>query len=464
MANIALVSCNLTREPYPVYPLGMSLIAAAARSKGHTVLQHDLLISGDSADRLFDDVRSFRPDVIGLSLRNIDNVDSSDLVEWTASYVELARAARQCGSGPVVLGGSGYSLFPQRLLDLLEADYGIVGEGETAFCRLVERLLAGEPPERRILYGRNELTGASLVAAARDPRLVSFYASQGSPLNLQTKRGCPHRCAYCTYPMLEGRSYRFRAPAAVVDEIELLVHEHGADYYAITDSVLNDREDHYLLVAQELIRRRIRVPWMAFFRPSRFRPEEVDVLRRAGLHAAEWGTDCSTEATLEQMCKDFTWSDVERSNRLFAEAGICNAHFIIFGGPGETEQTLRKGLDNIERLSDCVVFAYCGVRILPETDIHRRSVAEGVVAAGEDLLEAKFYVSPGLTQARLDEVLRDSFGARRDRVYPPGQDVEKVQALHALGHRGPGWNYLLGSGWRGGRRARPAAREQGGSV
>jgi len=197
---------------------------------------------------------------------------------------------------------------------------------------------------------------------------------------------------------------------------------------------------------------------MAFFRPQRFRREEVALLKLAGLAGVEWGTDCSTDATLGAMGKDFTWGEVEASNRLFALAGIPNAHFIMFGGPGETEDTAREGLANIERLEGCVVFAFRGVRILPGTGIHRRAVEEGVVAGGESLLEPRFYHSPEVTEDCLDAAIANSFAPRRDRIYPPGQDMERIQVFHRMGRRGPIWDLLLANGRKERKGRRDAAR------
>jgi hypothetical protein len=154
------------------------------------------------------------------------------------------------------------------------------------------------------------------------------------------------------------------------------------------------------------------------------------------------------------MGKDFTWNEVEQSNNLFNEFGICSTHFIIFGGPGETERTVAEGLANIERLERCVVLAYCGVRILPGTHVRDVAVAEGTIAADDELLDAKFYLSPGVTMEGLDKALTESFGSRIDRIWPPDRDLDKVRAFHQMGYRGPIWDLLLGDGR--GRRKRGA--------
>ncbi|MEI8078417.1 MAG: cobalamin-dependent protein, partial [bacterium] len=84
MSRILLLSTNTAQAPYPVYPLGMATIAAALAAKGHEVRQLDLLAQALSAASLRQTVRDAAPDVIGVSLRNIDNVDSLSAADsWT---------------------------------------------------------------------------------------------------------------------------------------------------------------------------------------------------------------------------------------------------------------------------------------------------------------------------------------------------------------------------------------------
>ncbi|MFQ5589528.1 MAG: lipid biosynthesis B12-binding/radical SAM protein [Phycisphaerae bacterium] len=479
MANVLLISCNFAREPYPVYPLGMTLVAEAARARGHTVREWDPLHAVGSHEKIVDAAstcatmweamarESFNPDVIGISLRNIDNCDSSCPIAYADreldapvrpgagfTAAQLVEALRAHTDRPIVLGGAGFSLFPDSLVDRVGADYGVVGEGEGAFCELVELLESGDRPAERVIHSSRVIPPEQFSCNSRDPALASFYLRDGGMLNVQTKRGCPHRCAYCTYPVLEGRTYRFSPVEAVVDEIESLIKRYGANYYAMADSVFNDRHGRYLGIAEELVRRSVDVPWMAFFRPQQFDREEIALLRRSGLHSVEWGTDCASDTTLAHMGKDFTWDQAERSNSLFAEAGINNAHFVIFGGPGETEQTLEQGIANIGRLADCVVFAYCGVRILPGTGVHRLALAQGLAPADDDLLNPRFYFSPELSRQRVHEALLEAFAGRPDRIYPPQQDAERLNVFHRMGHRGPIWDMLLRRRTRTSRRRR----------
>ncbi len=445
MAKIGLVSCNVTKEPYPIYPLGMTLVAEAAKAAGHEVHELDLLASEPWELSLPAFIAENAPDYIGLSLRNVDTVNYNRQESYTALYAETVRLIRTLTSSPVILGGAAYSLFPDALLTATGADYGIAGEGEKAFLGLVSSLEKGEKIPRRVIAG-TPIPGKDIPVCGRNHALAGFYLHKGGMLNIQTKRGCPHRCIYCSYPHLEGRRYRFRNPEDVAEEIGLLREHYGMDYFSITDSVFNDSTGHYLDIAEALVKKDLSIPWMCFMRPQRFRKEEIDLLKQAGLSAVEWGTDASSDATLAGMQKSFLWNEVEDANARFAGAGIANSHFIIFGGPGETQKTVREGLRNIGRLERCVVFASIGIRVFPHTPIHAALLENGSLSPETDLLKPYFYFSPEINPHMLHDTLTSSFEGRQDRIYPEGGQLEKIQAFHDLGYRGPVWDLILGTG------------------
>ena len=116
MAHILLISGNTTKEPYPVYPLGVAMIADALIRAGHKVREYDMLASPGLGVELESVITEFNPEVIGLSIRNIDNVNYSTPESYTDEYIELVQRLRTISSAPVVLGGPGYSLYPEVLL------------------------------------------------------------------------------------------------------------------------------------------------------------------------------------------------------------------------------------------------------------------------------------------------------------------------------------------------------------
>ncbi|MDZ7642319.1 MAG: lipid biosynthesis B12-binding/radical SAM protein [Desulfurivibrio sp.] len=438
--NCLLVSVNQAKVPYPVYPLGVAYLCGAMQQAGHAVVHFDLLADG-GAEGLRRLLNSRRYDLIGLSIRNLDTVDSCDPNDFVPEVAEVVRLIRGNSMAPVVLGGPAFSLMPQQLLEFLEADYGVVGEGEVLLPWLVDELAAGRPPRDRIL--RNERRVEFWPRPVYKESPLRYYLAHGGMLGVQTKRGCPYHCAYCSYPTIEGHTLRYRDPEEAAAEVAWLVAEYRARFIFFTDSVFNDGAGHFRRLAEALIRNGNTTPWCAFFRPQHLEREDLRLLKRAGLAAMEIGTDAACDRTLAGLQKGFDFAQVLHVNRLAAEEGIACAHFVMFGGPDEDRQTLAEGLDNLSWLEKSVVFAFSGIRVLPGTALATRAVADGVIAADQSLLTPTFYFSPKLQEAELNRQLAAAFAPREDRIFPVSQILDRLAMLHQMGHTGPLWDFLL---------------------
>src|SRR3990172_12638513 len=125
--KVLLVSANRVRTPYYVYPLGLDYVASAISGR-HQVKITDIN-SREKARSIIDTIRDFAPDVIGISIRNIDNVDAHDVKSFITFYRELILAVREITGAVIVVGGSGFTIFPERMMQALEPDYGIIGAG-----------------------------------------------------------------------------------------------------------------------------------------------------------------------------------------------------------------------------------------------------------------------------------------------------------------------------------------------
>lgn len=443
MAKAILVSANPTRFPFPIYPIGLGYVARACSEAGHEVLQLDIQLDGP--EKLLDAVGKAGAGVVGLSIRNTDNCDSVNYASNVDYYADLVRLIRTVTDAPLVLGGSGFSLYPEALLRRTGADYGIAGEGETAFVEFLADLDAGRmPPRGRLVQARQSGRLAAFGAPERPQRLVDHYLQFGGLMSVQTKRGCPYACGYCAYPFLEGPAFRFRDVDEVVEECRDLVGRGKTDFIYFTDSVFNDPQGHFLRIAEGFVRGGLKCKWTGFFRPQRsWRREDVALLKRSGLDCVEWGTDAATDATLAGLGKEFVWDDVLESNAMFADQDIANGHFVIFGGPGETDATVAEGLANLNGLRSSVIFAFLGIRIIPGTEIWRTARAEGLIGDDWDSLQETFYFSSHIRRDEVDARIRRSFGGDVCRIYPPGSGEAFISALHRRGLKGPLWNFVL---------------------
>jgi lipid biosynthesis B12-binding/radical SAM protein len=445
MSNFFLLSSNVNTDPYPVYPLGMAVVAAALDNAGHQVWQYDYLAAGGSDHGLKKALKEIAPDFVGISLRNIDNVDSfSAEQEWYLAKVKmLVEIIRQATAVPIIVGGPGFSILPEEIINYIDADYGVVGEGERTLCDLIAELEAGHFAPRIIESNKDLLIGAEMASPRWDKNLVNFYIERSGMVNLQTKRGCPHNCNYCTYPTLEGRRLRTKEPEKVVEEIKQAQEMFGIDTIFFTDSIFNDNSDHYLTVAEEFLKQELDLRWYGFFRPQGIRAKELNLLKRSGLSAMEVGTDAACDATLAGINKQFTFTDVIEFNRACVKEEIPTAHFIMFGGPDETMATVKEGLKNIQRLERCVVFAFGGIRIHPGTQIHARAIKEGGLNQKDSLLKPVYYFSPNLDHAVMNENIASAFHGQRDRFFPPSEGLIRMATMNRFGYRGLLWNKLI---------------------
>ena len=103
---------------------------------------------------------------------------------------------------PVVLGGSGFSLLPHELLQRLDGNFGVIGPGEGALSAILQAVNEGASSFPQILCGTDYHDAA--FQSRHEPELVEYYWRFGGMIGLQTKRGCPRHCSYCTYPLIDG--------------------------------------------------------------------------------------------------------------------------------------------------------------------------------------------------------------------------------------------------------------------
>ena len=434
--RILLISSNTEVSPYPVYPLGMGIIAHALTTAGHDVRQFDFLQRGASLDSMGQEISVFNPELIGISIRNIDNVNLVNERYYMGAVQNIVQKIRTLSTARVILGGAGFSLMPELILKETGADYGIVGEGERLIVDFVKNAEAGMYPEKTLLGPLRTRDHEEIRSAAYDEQLLAYYLKSGNIMSVQTKRGCPHQCVYCTYPLLEGRRLRARKAASVVDDIELLRDRYNAKHLFFVDSIFNDDEGYYLKLMEEMMRRKVNIRWTAFFKPDGLNEEAVKLMRNAGLAGAEIGADAACDVTLKKMGKHFTVHDIMACNDLFYKYGISSSNSFMFGGPGETEETVVEGIKNIQSLHKALNFIFMGIRILPNTPLARIAVREAIIPTDSDMLKPVYYISPAVDKEWLKTTLTAAFKNTRHCIFPPDAIDNILMILHKMSYNG----------------------------
>jgi putative variant cofactor biosynthesis B12-binding/radical SAM domain protein 1 len=394
-----------------VYPVGIVILAGSLLRSGHDVEILDMNIETDPFGAVKRKLLSFRPDLVGLSLRNID-----PLANKTSSLVPpFLVAARLVASvmpkSWLIAGGTGFSLFPERLMrEAPEIHYGIRGEAEISLPLLLASLenpplIKGLCTRRgkavRITAPCKSLDMAQCAPPDRsllNPSLYSGINTYVPSIGIETKRGCPFHCAYCVYPALQGKRLRCRSPKEVVDEMESLNKEYGIERFHFTDPIVNFPGDHLDDICREILRRRLRLKWDGFMREDYFDENNAALFEKAGCECFSFSPDGLCQESLDVLDKRLSERDVLRAATLAAKTDVLSVYHFMVNVPGETEKTCEKGLRFLERIYDTHsrkknlgTVVLNNIRVLPGTPIEARARASGAIGPETDLLYPTYY-------------------------------------------------------------------------
>jgi len=409
-ARVLLVSTNRERQPYPVVPNGLACVASALDAAGHRVRFLDLCFASDPVASARKSAAEFNPDIIGVSVRNIDNSDAIALRHYTPEARSVLHALRQAAPGAkVIAGGAAFGVAPEALFRDLAVDYAVAGDGERASVALVDALSSGASIEALpgLVRDRNGTVvftppgeDADLDSLAR-PSLhrwidLARYQRHGATIPIQTKRGCVYKCIYCTYRNVEGWGYRTRDPELVADEIEELKIKAGVHHFDFVDSTFNSPPGHAVQVCEAITRRRLGVRLdTTNFTPATASAELLGAMKTAGFRSLGITAESASDPVLEKLEKGFDAAKVREVAERVEKFGIKTLWIFLVGGPGETADTVEETLAFAAwrlRRGDAV-YLTVGLRIYPGTTLHRIAIAEGVVPAGSTLLDPTFYFS-----------------------------------------------------------------------
>ncbi|MCK4407570.1 MAG: radical SAM protein [Bacteroidales bacterium] len=447
--KILLISANQFTIPYPVYPIGLSYISSYLKSRlpGYDIRIFDLVLN--NIDELIEYLKDFNPGFIGVSLRNIDDVNIYNKESFINNYKNIIEKIKKNTKSKIIIGGSGFSIFPETLFEYLKPDFGIFGEGEESFYKLICSF--DNNSDFRNIEGLVYVENNNIVLNKRtnyfknpdfcfEENLIDYYWKYSGMLNIQSKRGCPYNCVYCTYPLIEGSKVRLLNTDKIIEALSDIYFKKGIDYIFFTDSVFNLNNDFNFELAEKIIKNKIKIKWGAYFSLHNLDEKLLILLKKAGLTHIEFGTESLCNTTLKSYRKPFTVSDIIEKSELCNKLSIDFAHFLILGGYGETEDTLNETFENSKKINRTVFFPFTGMRIYPGTKLHEIAIKEKIISKNDNLLEPKYYIS-----YKIDiSTLKDKALKTGKRWVFPDEDMSKVMnKMRLKNKKGPLWEYLI---------------------
>jgi radical SAM superfamily enzyme YgiQ (UPF0313 family) len=402
--KILLVSANTEKLNMPTLPLGLACVAAATQEAGHDVAMVDLLTEEEAGSGLKKIFEGFRPDLIGISVRNIDDQNMENPRFLLEPVKEIIAHCRNLSEAPIVLGGAGYSIFPESALSFLGADMGIQGEGEVVFPALIDRIERGAS-----LFGLPglHLPGLGLSYERVFPKYLDrlplphadLWATSPQKdelwIPIQTRRGCSLNCSYCSTGSIEGQRLRKHSPEVILQWITQC-QEAGAHQFYFVDNTFNLPPSFAKEICRQLIKQDLNLKWWSILYPKHVDKELVTLMARAGCEQVSIGFESGSERILKKMKKRFTLKEVRQISEMLLEEGIRRMGFLLLGSPGETKASVEESLAFADSLQLEALKITVGVRIYPHTSLAEKAIEEGRVASDDPLLFPRFYLAKGL--------------------------------------------------------------------
>ncbi len=401
--RVLLISANTETINMPVLPLGLGCVATSVQRAGYPVRVLNLQDQTEPLAAVQEIIEEFPPEVIGISVRNIDDQNRERPMFFLDSVKEIVSICRKTTRAAIVLGGAGYSIFPQSALDYLEADLGIQGEGEAAFLELLYRLqnkieLSGIPGLYFLRQGtQNRPKRIGNLAAYPMPlpdthiRIPAMLEEEEVWFPVQTRRGCPMNCNYCSTASIEGRTIRKYPPEKVVEMISRYV-DAGFNRFFFVDNTFNFPPSYAETLCDRLISEDLKMIWRCILYPWKVDETLAAKMALAGCREVSFGFESGSMKILRNMNKRYGPDDVRKVSERLKAVGIHRMGFLLLGGPGETRETVLESLTFADSLALEVVKVTTGIRIYPHTSLARTAFEAGLIESGEDLLFPKFYM------------------------------------------------------------------------
>jgi radical SAM superfamily enzyme YgiQ (UPF0313 family) len=236
---------------------------------------------------------------------------------------DVVANCRKYSGATIVLGGAGYSIFPQATLDFLKADFGIQGEGESAFLTLLNRIpnrkdhtdipglyLPGQESKKEPGYTKS-LSNIPLPLPYVHLSTPSALKDQEIWIPFQSRRGCPMDCSYCSTATIEGRTIRKHDPKKVVETISKYT-ESGLDHFFFVDNTFNLPSVYANTLCEHLISSKLKITWRCILYPWKVDDVLAEKMAKAGCREVSLGFESGSDKILSKMNKKYLPADVRK--------------------------------------------------------------------------------------------------------------------------------------------------------
>jgi anaerobic magnesium-protoporphyrin IX monomethyl ester cyclase len=378
MTKVALINPPIPANVFhhqPYLPIGLAYIAAVLEKDAHEVKVIDCPTLGIISTQLKSLIEDFDPNIVGITAMT-PTIKSAYTVAQTVKKTRPKTI--------VVIGGPHVTFMDQQILrDVTDIDVIVRGEGEQTMLEIAQKVSNRETlydvagityrkdneivrnPDRSLMENLDELPFPSL----KHFQLERYRIFGRRIFPVLTSRGCPFQCSFCITSRVFGKKTRMRTPENIVNELEWLKNNYGADAYTFFDDTFTLDRNRANKICDEIVRRKIDLPWDCQTRVDQINPEIIAKIKKAGCEMITFGIESGCQSTLDAMNKKTTIEQNERGVKMIKEAGITVVTSVIIGFPGENNENTKRTLSLIQKLKPDNVFV-CIATPYPGTDLY----------------------------------------------------------------------------------------------
>jgi len=356
--KIALITPPLLTDigHHPLFPpLGLAYMAAVLDQNNFEVKIIDCPVNRYDYNKLQTELTSFEPAIIGIG----------SMTPIAEAAFQTAQTAKQaCPNAQIILGGP-HATFQDRDILATEKSIDLIvrGEGEETLLELANQAQTNKPlndikgisfrKDQEIIQTPNRPPIQNLDSLPRPAYKyvpIEKYWVQGQKLlSVITSRGCPYKCPFCVASQMFGQQFRARSPQNVLDELQWLQSEYGAEGIAFQDDTLTFDKKRAADICDGMIERKINLRWGCGTRADTVTKELLQKMAKAHCDEVMFGIESGCEQMRQTLKHGVTNQQCHNAIKWAKDAGMFVTVSVIIGYPGETKQTLQETLDFVRK-------------------------------------------------------------------------------------------------------------------
>ncbi len=395
--KILFINSNRYQHP-PVIPIAIEYLAGALSKTNHSYAILDLCFADDPIAEIRNSINIHNPDVIGITIRQVDTVlyqNNEFFLPEIKEYITICKENDRI----VILGGVGFSIMPEKILDYTDANYGIEGPGELALIDVLNKLENNEDIQR-VVNGYSYFNKPNFKFDRELLFNYKKYIENDGIVGFRTQIGCNEKCIFCT----EGnKNIIYHKPESVAKEIMDFKNK-GFTKFHLCDSEFNINLKHCISICKAIYKYAGLTDWVLYMKLEPFSDELFYWLKKSGADLI----------TLSLNTKDVNYKKLEEFCHLASLNNIKIAVDLSTGFPNEDINSLLKMIDALDPLNVSTVGVNSFYRIYPGTPLFEQIEKNG--SMNKYLINWKpgvDYISPVFYNYFNEEMLKKAIGNKK---------------------------------------------------